>query len=87
MFKDAYMQEAIVDKVRAVEFDMESTAEAEVGSVLASVANTSAGFERIADEDDDASSAADVAKKKRKAPAKAHGKFSKDIETKEVGWR
>src|SRR6185503_14306006 len=38
MFKDAYMQEAIVDKVRAVEFDMESTAEAEVGSVLASVA-------------------------------------------------
>jgi len=77
MFKDAYMQEAIVDKVRAVEFDMESTAEAEVGSVLASVANTSAGFERIADEDDDASSASDVAKKKRKAPAKAHGKFSK----------
>jgi ribonuclease G len=77
MFKDAYMQEAIVDKVRAVEFDMESTAEAEVGSVLASVADTVAGFERIADEDDDSSSA-ETAKKKRKPVAKpSHGKFSK----------
>src|SRR5258708_6095475 len=28
MFKDAYMQAAIVDRVRAAEFDMESTAEA-----------------------------------------------------------
>ena len=37
MFKDAYMQEAIVDRVRAAEFDMESIAEAEVGSLLADV--------------------------------------------------
>ena len=78
MFKDAYMQEAIVDKVRAVEFDMESTAEAEVGSVLASVEDTATGFERIADEDDDSGSDTEASKRKRKAPAKpSHGKFSK----------
>lgn len=52
MFKDAYMQEAIVDKVRAVEFDMESTANVEVGSLLDSVSDMSNGFERIADEDE-----------------------------------
>ena len=53
MFKDAYMQEAIVDQVRAVEFDMESTAEAEVGSLLGSVTEVPSGFERIADEDEE----------------------------------
>ncbi len=53
MFKDAYRQEAITDKVRAVEFDMESTATAEVGSLLASVTNDGGGFERIADDDDE----------------------------------
>jgi ribonuclease G len=53
MFKDAYMQEAIVDRVRAVEFDMESTSAAEVGSLLASVTESSSGFERIADDDDE----------------------------------
>lgn len=52
MFKDAYMQEAIVDKVRAVEFDMESTGTAEVGSLIDSVAKESNGFQRIADEED-----------------------------------
>lgn len=51
MFKDAYRQEAITDKVRAVEFDMESTAFAEVGSLLDSVTNDG-GFERIADDDE-----------------------------------
>lgn len=50
MFKDAYRQEAIVDKVRAVEFDMESTATAEVGSLIDEF--VSGGFERIADEDE-----------------------------------
>ncbi len=54
MFKDAYMQEAIIDKVRAVEFDMEESTEAEVGSLLGSVAGSVDGFERIADEDEDA---------------------------------
>jgi ribonuclease G len=53
MFKDAYMQEAIVDKVRAIEFAMESTRAAEVGSVLSSVRDEPSGFERIADEDED----------------------------------
>jgi ribonuclease G len=52
MFKDAFLQEAIVDKVRAVEFDMESTGSAEVGSLLDEVGSTSAGFERVADEDE-----------------------------------
>ncbi len=54
MFKDAYMQEAIVDRVRAVEFDMESTESAEVGSLMAEVGGDAAGFERIADEEDSA---------------------------------
>lgn len=54
MFKDAYMQEAIVDRVRAVEFEMESTAVAEVGSLIAEVGGDAGGFERIADEEDSA---------------------------------
>ncbi|MGI8884855.1 MAG: ribonuclease E/G, partial [Pyrinomonadaceae bacterium] len=53
MFKDAYMQEAIVDKVRAIEFDMESTGAAEVGSLIGSVKDGPNGFERIADEDEE----------------------------------
>lgn len=52
LFKDAYVQEAIVDQVRAIEFDMESTAMAEVGSLISSVADDRSGFQRIADEDD-----------------------------------
>ncbi len=63
MFKDAYRQEAIVDRVRAVEFEMESTAVAEVGSVLAEVGGDANGFERIADEDEEPA-----------APAKGRGK-------------
>ncbi|MEO8648049.1 MAG: Rne/Rng family ribonuclease [Acidobacteriota bacterium] len=55
MFKDAYRQEAIVDQVRAVEFDLESTSSAEVGSLIASVTETPSEFERIADEDEDQS--------------------------------
>ncbi len=53
MFKDAYRQEAIIDKVRAIEFDMESAATAEVGSLLSSVTEEANGFERIADDDED----------------------------------
>ncbi len=55
MFKDAYMQEAIVDKVRAIEFDMESAATAEVGSLLDAATSAPNGFERIADDDDEQS--------------------------------
>ena len=67
MFKDAYMQEAIVDRVRAIEFDMESTSMAEVGSLFDQVGDTG-GFERIADED---SEPAGEAPKKRGRAAKS----------------
>ncbi len=53
LFKDAFMQEAIIDKVRAVEFDMEGASTAEVGSLLDSVSNAPNDFERIADEDEE----------------------------------
>lgn len=52
MFKDAYVQEKIIDTVRAIEFDLETTAVAEVGSVMDSALSEANGFERIADEDE-----------------------------------
>ena len=55
LFKDAYMQENIIDRVRAVEFDMESTHAAEVGSLLGEVGGDTGGFERIADEEEESS--------------------------------
>lgn len=64
IFKDAYLQEAITDKVRAVEFDMESTASAEVGSLLDSVTNDG-GFERIADEDEETAAVVEKPKSRR----------------------
>ena len=88
MFKDAMIQERIVDQVRAVEFDMESTSEATVGSLLASVGDAPTGFERIADDDETpsaAATAAEEARKKRKGPAKpSHGKFSKTSKKKKT---
>ena len=72
MFKDAYLQEAIVHKVRTVEFDMEGTAVAEVGSLLDDVTADSSGFERIADEDDEP--AAPVKGRGRSKPAKSDDK-------------
>jgi len=69
MFKDAYVQEAIVDRVRAVEFDMATTAEAEVGSLLEAVTADAGGFERIADEDEET---AKPAKKRGRAKAKSN---------------
>ena len=47
------MQEAIVDQVRAIEFEMESAGTAEVGSLIDSVVDESNGFQRIADEEDE----------------------------------
>jgi ribonuclease G len=100
MFKDAFIQEAIIDRVRAVEFDMEGTAEAEVGSLLAEVETDLGGFERIADDDEDVAAPAKGrgrAKKtpdaEAKAPAKrkaapkrgpSKGKFSKSSKTKKA---
>ena len=75
MFKDAYMQEAIVDQVRAVEFDMESIPAAEVGSLIGSVADLPSGFERIADEDEEPQHA--KGKKGRGATKKPQSKTSK----------
>jgi len=72
IFKDAYRQEAIIDRVRAVEFDIESTSEAAVGSLLGEVTATGAsGFERVADEDEQAAAPAETAEKpKRKGRGK-----------------
>lgn len=83
IFKDAYMQEAIVDKVRAVEFDMESTATAEVGSLLGSVSDMSNGFERIADEDEAAPEPAREAAKSAKSKRGGRGgrKSGKETQT------
>ncbi|MGQ0542595.1 MAG: Rne/Rng family ribonuclease [Blastocatellia bacterium] len=69
MFKDAFRQEAIVDQVRAVEFDMESIDAAEVGSLIASVTEAPNGFERIADEDEE-----EGQPQKSKPAAKSRGK-------------
>jgi len=93
LFKDAYIQEKIVDRVRAVEFDMETTADAEVGSLLAEVGGDAGGFERIADEDEETPAPAkgrarskaktadkEAAPAKPKKPAKkaaSKGKFAK----------
>lgn len=87
MFKDAFRQEAIVDIVRAVEFDMETTPVAEVGSVLGSV-DIESEFERIADEDEEAApakpkratrsrAAAKTEKKPKAAAKKTRGKAAK----------
>jgi ribonuclease G len=54
MFKDARLQERLTDQIHAVEFDMETTRDAEVGSLLSSE-NLNAGsgsFQRIADDDE-----------------------------------
>lgn len=66
MFKDAYVQEAIIDRVRAAEFELEGTAEAAVGSLLTEVPAGDDGFERIADEEEEAP----APKKRSRAKAK-----------------
>ncbi len=73
MFKDAFVQEAIVDQVRAIEFEMESTGAAEVGSVLDSLEQPS-GFERIADEDEDVTSEKPAKGRKKAAAGKTASK-------------
>ncbi|MBX3281801.1 MAG: Rne/Rng family ribonuclease [Acidobacteria bacterium] len=80
-FKDAYLQEAIVARVRAVEFDEgESTGVAEVGSLLADVSDAG-GFERIADEDE--APAEEKPKKGRRTKAAAEKKPAKAKAAKE----
>jgi ribonuclease G len=53
MFKDARLQERLLDEVHAAEFDMEDLPSAPVGSLLADVNLADSGsFQRIADDDD-----------------------------------
>ncbi|MDQ1592703.1 MAG: ribonuclease [Pyrinomonadaceae bacterium] len=53
MFKDARLQERLTDQIHAIEFDMETTEEAEVGSLLSSQNISGGSFQRIADDDDE----------------------------------
>ncbi len=77
MLKDAMMQEAITDKVRSIEFDMETVEYAEVGSLIDGIEES--GFKRIADEDEE-----ETPKKKpargRSRKTSARGKKAPDQE-------
>jgi ribonuclease G len=81
MFKDAFVQERIVDQVRAVEFEMESTPAMPVGALLGTLEEPAGGFERIADEDDVAADAPET--KKGRGRAKAPAKSTKTRAKKE----
>ncbi|MCA1593174.1 MAG: Rne/Rng family ribonuclease [Acidobacteria bacterium] len=54
MFKDARIQERLTDQTRAVEFDMDTTTTAEVGSLLGAGASADTSFERVDDDGDTA---------------------------------
>jgi ribonuclease G len=53
MFKDARVQERLLDQIRGVEFDMETTSTVEVGSLLSTgeASPASSSFQRIDDSD------------------------------------
>lgn len=56
MFKDARLQERLLDEVHAAEFDMEDMPSASVGSLLSDATLAETGpFQRIADDDDSSS--------------------------------
>ena len=57
MLKDARLQERIMDEVHAAEFDLEDVPTAPVGSLLTDELRESGEFQRIADEDADATAA------------------------------
>ena len=52
MFKDARLQERIMDEVHAVEFDLDDVPSAAVGSLLSEGLAEDAGFQRIADDEE-----------------------------------
>ncbi len=52
MFKDARLQERIMDAVHAVEFDLEDVPSAPVGSLLTEAFSETGEFQRIADEEE-----------------------------------
>jgi ribonuclease G len=55
MFKDARLQERIMDAVHAVEFDLEDVPSAPVGSLLTDGLGESGDFQRVADDEETAS--------------------------------
>jgi ribonuclease G len=67
MFKDARLQERIMDEVHAVEFDLEDLPSAPVGSLLSGEFRESGEFQRVADPED-----ADVAAARPRAIEEAH---------------
>lgn len=86
MLKDAMMQEAIIDEVRSIEFEMEDSTEfAEVGSVLDSVSDLGNGFERVADEEEEApkkkTSGRSTAKRSRKTTSRTRKKAADEKDT------
>ena len=58
MFKDARLQERIMDAVHAVEFDLEDVPSAPVGSLLPEGLNEGGDFQRVADDEEVAPPAA-----------------------------
>jgi ribonuclease G len=83
MFKDAYMQEAIVDKVRAIEFEMESAGSAAVGSLIDSVSDAPNGFQRVADEDEDETQDTKTEKGKSRTSRRKKKATKKEVEKKD----
>jgi len=69
MFKDARLQERIMDAVHAVEFDLEDVPSAPVGSLLTGSLTESGEFQRIAD-DEDAAEAPPSVRAPELAPAR-----------------
>jgi ribonuclease G len=88
MFKDARLQERIFNQIHAVEFDIDDTAGAEVGSLLGSAgAQSDASFQRI--DDSDVASTEEVAPPAyvRKPVAARVSTFIEDVEPESVSTR
>ena len=68
MFKDARLQERIMDAVHAVEFDLEDVPSAPVGSLLTDGLTESGDFQRIADDEE----AASVSRARQRQIEEAH---------------
>jgi ribonuclease G len=77
MFKDARLQERLMDEVHAAEFDLEDLPSAPVGSLLTQMTD-SGSFQRIADDDD--SSSAPLARARELEAARVR-EFVDEIDT------
>src|SRR5882762_6845176 len=72
MFKDARLQERLLDQIHAGEFNLEDDFRtAEVGSVLSSAELRDGSFQRVADDEEDPATAFDVSPRTRE-PIAAH---------------